>query len=84
MSRSAQWVIFGATMLMAAPSTLVLAAQVWAHADKTPAIIELHAWFARFGSVLAIFLQQRGFFLVLKDIVQPVLMNNRLFCRRAD
>jgi hypothetical protein len=70
MSRSAQWglvsLIFGDTMLMAAPTTLVLAAQIWAHADKTPAVIELHAWFARFGSALAIFSSAAGIFFGVK------------------
>src|SRR5262249_44716402 len=41
--------IIGAALLVAAPIVLVLAAEIWAHADRTPHIIVLHAWLARIG-----------------------------------
>ena len=58
MSQSAEWSlasrIIGAALLVAAPTVLVLAAEIWAHADRTPHIIVFHAWLARIGVLTAL------------------------------
>lgn len=38
---------FGAVMVLAAPITCVLSAQIWAHADRTSQIVLTFAWLAR-------------------------------------
>src|SRR5262249_35789027 len=58
MSQAAEWslasLIIGAALLVAAPIVLVLAAEIWVHADRTPHIIVLHAWLARIGILAAL------------------------------
>ena len=37
------------TVLIIAPIAIHLAVQIWAHADRTPRIVVIHAWLARIG-----------------------------------
>jgi hypothetical protein len=39
--------LLGATVFLASPVVAILAAQLWAHGDRTPNVILLHAWLAR-------------------------------------
>ena len=39
--------VIGACVFLAAPVLAILAAQIWAHADRTPSVVLLHAWLAR-------------------------------------
>lgn len=32
-----------------APLAMILAVQIWSHADRTPGVVLLHAWLARIG-----------------------------------
>jgi hypothetical protein len=48
--------LIGATVFLAAPLVAILAAQIWAHADRTPAAAALHAWLARFAVAVPILL----------------------------
>jgi hypothetical protein len=40
-------ILIGATVFLASPVMAILAAQIWAHADRTPSVVLLHAWLAR-------------------------------------
>jgi hypothetical protein len=41
-------------LFLAAPTTMLLSAQVWAFANRTPGVVLLHAWLARIGVLLAL------------------------------
>jgi hypothetical protein len=45
-------IVVGCANLVAAPLVLCLSALVWQFADKTPGVVEYHAWLARVGAVL--------------------------------
>lgn len=40
-------ILIGATVFLASPVMAILAAQIWAYADRTPSVVLLHAWLAR-------------------------------------
>jgi hypothetical protein len=46
--------VMGGVLFLAAPITLLLAVQVWRFADQSPRVVQLHAWLARFGVVIAL------------------------------
>lgn len=48
--------LIGATVFLASPVMAILAAQIWAHADRTPSVVLLHAWLARLSVCLPIVL----------------------------
>jgi len=41
--------IMAAALFLMAPLALILVVQIWAHGDRTPGVVMLHAWLARLG-----------------------------------
>jgi hypothetical protein len=52
--------LIGATVFLAAPAVAILAAQIWAHGDRTPGSVLLHAWLARIAVCIPILLVLTG------------------------
>jgi hypothetical protein len=57
MGSDVQWAIgalvIGVVMLLAAPITCILSAEIWAHADRSPNTVILFAWLARAAVCIA-------------------------------
>jgi hypothetical protein len=55
--------LLGATVFLASPMIAILAAQVWAHGNRTPDVVLLHAWLARVAFGVPFFLVASGVWL---------------------
>lgn len=62
--------LLGATVFLASPMLAILAAQVWAHGDRSPNVILLHAWLARVAVGLPVLLVVAGLWLGVAGIRQ--------------
>jgi hypothetical protein len=56
-------VVVGAVVFLAAPMVAILAAQLWAHGDRSPPVLVLHAWLARVAVGVPVFLVLGGLWL---------------------
>lgn len=52
--------MIGATVFITAPLVAILASQIWAHGDRTPSVVLLHAWLARIAVIVPILLVSFG------------------------
>jgi hypothetical protein len=48
--------ILGSTVLLLSPMVAVLATLLWANADRTPSVVQLHAWLTRLAVGIPILL----------------------------
>lgn len=60
--------LLGATVFLASPTVAILAALVWAHGDRSPNVILLHAWLARVAVCVPVLLVVAGLWLGVAGI----------------
>lgn len=60
--------IMAGTVLIVAPIAILLAVQIWAHADRTPGIVLIHAWLARIGCLIVFFVGSASLVLGLSGL----------------